>query len=223
MPPDEFVPLAESSGLIEQLTAHVVDTTLAQLAVWRSLGMPLSAAVNVSVRDLAGGLLVDHVSACLQRHGVPAHCLQLEVTEGSLFTDSAAAGATLRSLDALGVLLSLDDFGTGYSSLGHLRRLPVQELKVDRSFVRRVAEDPRDQAIVRSIVDLADGLGMRVVAEGVEDRRAWEVLRELGCDAAQGWYVSRAEPADVLTPWLLSRQALAVGPPPAQPGPTAPR
>jgi diguanylate cyclase (GGDEF)-like protein len=211
VPPDEFVPLAESSGLIEQLTAHVVDTTLAQLAAWRSLGLPLSAAVNVTVRDLTGGLLVDQVRDCLERHGVPAQCLQLEVTEGSLFTDSPGGVATLRALDALGVQLSLDDFGTGYSSLGHLRRLPVRALKVDRSFVQRVADDPRNQAIVRSIIDLAGGLGMRVVAEGVEDRRTWEVLRTLGCDAAQGWYLSRAEPADVLTPWLLARPAVVTG------------
>jgi diguanylate cyclase (GGDEF)-like protein len=210
VPPDEFVPLAESSGLIEQLTAQVVDTTLAQLAAWRSLGLPLSAAVNVTVRDLTGGLLVDQVRDCLERHGVPAQCLQLEVTEGSLFTDSPGGVATLRSLDALGVQLSLDDFGTGYSSLGHLRRLPVRELKIDRSFVQRVADDPRDQAIVRSIIDLAGGLGMRVVAEGVEDRRTWEVLRTLGCDAAQGWYLSRAEPADVLTPWLLARPVVPI-------------
>jgi diguanylate cyclase (GGDEF)-like protein len=137
VPPDEFVPLAESCGLVELLTARVLDAAVAQLAAWHAQGLELSVAVNVSVRDLAGGLLVDRVTASLLRHGVPACWLQLEVTEGSLFADSTGAATTLRELDALGVALSLDDFGTGFSSLGHLRRLPVQELKVDRSFVQR--------------------------------------------------------------------------------------
>ena len=207
VPPDVFVPLAESSGLVEQLTALVLDRTLAQLAVWHRLGLPLTAAVNVSVRDLDGGALVARVVAALEAHGVPASCLQLEVTEGSLFTDSEAAAVTLVQLGALGVELSLDDFGTGYSSLGHLRRLPVSELKIDRCFVQRMGDDPRDAAIVRSVVDLARGLGMRVVAEGVEERATWDALRELGCDAAQGWYLSRAEPAHVLTPWLLAHRS----------------
>ncbi len=169
-------------------------------------------AVNVSVRDLAGGLLVERVTTSLLHHGVAARWLQLEVTEGSLFADSTGAATTLRELDELGVALSLDDFGTGYSSLGHLRRLPVQELKIDRSFVQRMEDDPRDRAIVRSVVDLAEGLGMRVVAEGVEDLATWQALRELGCDVAQGWYVCRPQAADVLTPWLHARdRAFAAG------------
>jgi EAL domain-containing protein (putative c-di-GMP-specific phosphodiesterase class I) len=212
VPPDEFVPLAESCGLVELLTARVLDAAVAQLAAWHAQGLELSVAVNVSVRDLAGGLLVDRVTASLLRHGVPACRLQLEVTEGSLFADSTGAASTLRELDELGVALSLDDFGTGYSSLGHLRRLPVQELKIDRSFVQRMGDDARDRAIVRSVVDLAEGLGMRVVAEGVEDLATWQALRELGCDVAQGWYVCRPQPADVLTPWLHARaRAFAAG------------
>ena len=213
VPPDEFVPLAESCGLVELLTARVLDASVEQVAAWHAQGLALSVAVNVSVRDLAGGALVDRVTAALLRHGVAPHLLQLEVTEGSLFTDSPAAAATLRELDALGVALSLDDFGTGYSSLGHLRRLPVQELKIDRSFVQRMGDDPRDRAIVRSVVDLAEGLGMRVVAEGVEDEATWQALREVGCDVAQGWYVCRPQPADVLTPWLQARdRAVATAP-----------
>ena len=205
LPPDLFVPLAEQCGLVEQLTAVVLDISLGELARWRAAGLELSMAVNVTVRDLSGGVLVADVIAALSRHGVPASRLVLEVTEGSLLTPSAEASATLAELTALGVTLSLDDFGTGWSSLARLRSLPVTELKVDRSFVQRVADDPRDRAVVRSIVDLADGLGLRVVAEGVEDERTWEVLRELGCDLAQGWHLSRAEPAHVLAPWLLAR------------------
>ena len=206
VPPDEFVPLAESCGLVELLTARVLDAAVEQLAAWHAQDLPLSVAVNVSVRDLAGSLLVDRVTSSLRRHGVAACWLQLEVTEGSLFAESTGAATTLRQLDELGVALSLDDFGTGYSSLGHLRRLPVQELKIDRSFVQRLGDDPRDRAIVRSVVDLAEGLGMRVVAEGVEDLATWRALRDLGCDVAQGWYVCRPQPADVLTPWLHARE-----------------
>jgi len=207
IPPDEFIPLAERSGLIESLTLYVVDASVAQLALWRQQGLHLKVAINISVRDLAGGRLTTTVAAALALHGVPASCLQLEMTEGSLFSESHRAATTLRHLDVLGVMLSLDDFGTGYSSLEHLRRLPVQEIKIDRSFVSRVVTDPRDCAIVRSVIDLASGLGMRVVAEGVEDRQTWELLREMGCDSAQGWFLSAAEPAQLLTPWLLARQS----------------
>ena len=207
VPPDDFIPLAESSGLIEVLTAHVLDVAVGQVAAWHAAGLRLSMAVNVSVRDLSGGQLTGNVSSALARHRVPASSLMLEVTEGSLFADSHRAAATLRRLDVLGVTLSLDDFGTGFSSIGHLRRLPVKEIKVDRSFVQRMASDPRDRAIVRSVVDLAHGLGMDVVAEGVEDQRTWDALRDMGCRSAQGWHLSRAQPAHVLTPWLLSRAA----------------
>ena len=207
VPPDDFIPLAESSGLIEVLTAHVLDVAVGQVAAWHAAGLRLSMAVNVSVRDLSGGQLTGNVSSALARHRVPASSLMLEVTEGSLFADSHRAAATLRRLDVMGVTLSLDDFGTGFSSIGHLRRLPVKEIKVDRSFVQRMASDPRDRAIVRSVVDLAHGLGMDVVAEGVEDQRTWDALRDMGCRSAQGWHLSRAQPAHVLTPWLLSRAA----------------
>ncbi len=207
VPPDDFVPLAESSGLIETLTRHVIDVAVAQVAAWRAEGLHLKVAVNVSVRDLSGTALVGSVRDALQRHGVPSHSLLLEVTEGSLFAESHRAATTLRLLDELGVCLALDDFGTGWSSLGHLRRLPVQELKVDRSFVQRMCEDARDTAIVRSVVDLGVGLGMRVVAEGVEDAATWAMLQEMGCDEAQGWLLSRAEPASVLTPWLQERHS----------------
>jgi len=138
----------------------------------------------------------------LAKYGVPASSLQLEVTEGSLFSDSARARLTLKRLDALGISLSLDDFGTGWSSLVQLRQLPVSEIKVDRSFVARMVEDQRDQAIVCSVIDLARGLGMRVVAEGVEDHATWQRLAAMGCDRAQGWWLSRALPADELGPWL---------------------
>ncbi|MGB8650983.1 MAG: EAL domain-containing protein [Mycobacteriales bacterium] len=202
VPPDEFVPLAERSGLITPLTAWVMDAALAQAARWRARGWELCMAVNITVKDLCGDELVDVVAEGLRRYGVPAASLQLEVTEGSLFFDSARARTTLRRLETLGVSLSLDDFGTGWSSLVQLRQLPVSEIKVDRSFVSRMDSDPRDLAIVSSVIDLARGLGMRVVAEGVEDDATWCRLVQLGCDRAQGWWLSRALPADELSPWL---------------------
>ncbi|MCW2605988.1 MAG: diguanylate cyclase/phosphodiesterase [Frankiales bacterium] len=207
IPPDDFVPLAERTGLVQLLTTWVLDAALAQAAVWRAEGLDLDVAVNVSVKDLCSGGLADRVAAALDRHGVPASRLQLEVTEGTLFADPARATATLHGLRALGVTLSLDDFGTGWSSLNHLRRLPVSEVKIDRSFVMRMEDDPRDLAIVRSVIDLGLGLGLRVVAEGVETEAAWQRLAALGCDTAQGWFLSKAQPADVLTPWLHAHRA----------------
>ena len=200
--PDEFIPLAERSGLIVPLTAWVMDAGLRQIAAWRARGWELGLAVNVTVKDLCGDQLVDQVCHGLATYRVPASALQLEVTEGSLFADSARARLTLKRLDALGVSLSLDDFGTGWSSLVQLRQLPVSEIKVDRSFVGRMVEDPRDHAIVCSVVDLARGLGMRVIAEGVEDDATWQRLSAMGCDGAQGWWLSRALPAQELSGWL---------------------
>jgi diguanylate cyclase (GGDEF)-like protein len=212
VPPDEFIPLAESSGLVRPLTVWVLDEALRQLRVWLDQGLRMGLAVNVSIKDLCGDGLAQRVAAGLVRYDVPPELLRLEVTEGSLFADPVRAVTTLRALDHLGVTLSLDDFGTGYSSLGHLRQLPVHEIKIDRSFVQRMHDDPRDIAIVRSVIDLGLGLGMQVVAEGVETQRDWDGLRAMGCTTAQGWHLSRALPADQLTPWLVER-ALAVGVP----------
>jgi diguanylate cyclase (GGDEF)-like protein len=206
--PDEFVPAAERSGLIGELTAWVVDTALAQVAAWREEGLDLRVAVNVSARDLAGERLVDVVDEALRRHGCRPEDLVLEITEGSLLADRVRTAAVIARLDALGVALSLDDFGTGWSSLSYLRRLPVREIKIDRSFVQRLDADPRDLAIVRSIVDLAAGLRMDVVAEGVETERAWAQLGGLGCDFAQGWLIARAQPADRLTAWAKEHAAV---------------
>jgi diguanylate cyclase (GGDEF)-like protein len=209
--PDEFIPLAERSGLIAPLTSWLLGEALAQLARWRERGWDLGVAVNITVKDLCSDGFVDGVVAALAEHGLPTSALQLELTEGSLFADSAPARAALRQLRERGVSLSLDDFGTGWSSLGQLRQLPVSEIKVDRSFVSRMAVDTRDLAIVTSVVDLARGLGVRVVAEGVEDQRTWDLLASLGCDRVQGWLLSPALPPDELEPWLQSRLAPTVG------------
>jgi diguanylate cyclase (GGDEF)-like protein len=201
--PDEFIPMAEHSGLMAPLTEHVIDQSLAQVARWRVAGLDVPVAVNVSMRDLHGRELVAVVASALERHDLPASMLVLELTERVLTRDSGEVNATLNALRRLGVAASLDDFGTGYSSMVLLKRLPISEIKIDRSFVSRLTADPSDITIVRSIVELAHGLGMTAVAEGVESEQVWDLLQNLGCDAVQGWYVSRALDADNATAWLL--------------------
>ncbi|MGW0499808.1 putative bifunctional diguanylate cyclase/phosphodiesterase [Streptomyces sp. NPDC003007] len=205
VPPDEFIAIAESSGLMPHLTEYVLETALGQVAHWRSQGLFVPVAVNVSPRDVHTPGFAGSVAARLARHGVPAGALQLEITEHVLLEDPQRAADTLNQLTAHGVKMSLDDFGTGYSSLVHLRRLPVSELKIDRSFVARLAIDTEDAEIVRCTVDLAHSLGLLVVAEGVEDDETWERLRDLGCDAVQGWLVAAAMPPEETTAWLRAR------------------
>ncbi|MET9776379.1 bifunctional diguanylate cyclase/phosphodiesterase [Streptomyces sp. NPDC006367] len=207
VPPDEFIAIAESSGLMPRLTEYVLETALGQVARWRSQGLFVPVAVNVSPRDVHTPGFAGSVAARLARHGVPAGALQLEITEHVLLEDPQRAADTLAALTAHGVKMSLDDFGTGYSSLVHLRRLPVSELKIDRSFVGRLAVDTEDAEIVRCTVDLAHSLGLLVVAEGVEDDETWERLRDLGCDAVQGWLVAAAMPPEETTAWLRARGA----------------
>ncbi|MEV6020552.1 MULTISPECIES: bifunctional diguanylate cyclase/phosphodiesterase [unclassified Streptomyces] len=205
VPPDEFIAIAESSGLMPHLTEYVLETALGQVARWRAQGLYVPVAVNVSPRDVHTPGFAGAVAARLARHGVPAGALQLEITEHVLLEDPQRAADTLAALTGHGVKMSLDDFGTGYSSLVHLRRLPVSELKIDRSFVARLAVDAEDAEIVRCTLDLAHSLGLLVVAEGVEDDETWERLRDLGCDAVQGWLVAAAMPPEEATAWLLAR------------------
>jgi diguanylate cyclase (GGDEF)-like protein len=200
--PEEFIPIAERSGLIGQLTTQVLDQSLAAVAAWERQGLQLGIAVNLSARSLHDANLVDEVARLLRRHGVPASRLTLEVTEGSVMADPTRAIAVLHLLRDLGCRLSIDDFGTGYSSLSYLKRLPVHEVKIDRSFVTGARDTGEDIAIVRAIVGLGGHLGLEVVAEGVEDRRTWDLIAETGCDLIQGWYVSRAMPAADLPGWL---------------------
>jgi diguanylate cyclase len=202
IPPDEFIPLAETSGLMHRLTEFVINTALAQVAQWRAQGLPVAVAVNVSARDLYGTELARTVSEALARHRVPAALLKLELTERTLMAEHTRVVDTLIALEALDVELSLDDFGTGYSSMFMLKRLPVSELKVDRSFVSKLAEAGEDASIVRSIIELAHALGLQAVAEGVETVEVWDQLRSLGCDTAQGWFVARPMPSPAATQWL---------------------
>ncbi|MCX4386226.1 EAL domain-containing protein [Micromonospora peucetia] len=200
--PEELIRVAEQSAVMRLLTRRVVDDVVEQLAKWSAAGMDLPAALNVSVRDLHTGEIADQIADRLARYGVSPQRLQLEITEGALMADPRRVLATITRLHRIGVGIALDDFGTGYSSLQHLRRLPLSEVKVDRSFVLGMAEDADDAAIVKSTIELAKALGLRVVAEGVEDERTWRMLYAAGCDAAQGWFYARPMPADELAGWL---------------------
>jgi diguanylate cyclase len=169
----------------------VLEAALKQHHVWRREGIEVPVAVNLSRRILHDPQLPERVAQVLTRWDVAPTTLVLEITESSLMADPTRAGENLSHLRALGVRVSIDDFGTGYSSLASLKNLPVDELKIDRSFVQAMASDASSRAIVRAIIDLADALNLRVVAEGVEDRASWDVLVGLGCDVAQGYFLSR--------------------------------
>jgi diguanylate cyclase (GGDEF)-like protein len=200
--PDDFLPIAAQTGLMRLITKFVLDEALRQLSVWWRMGIRVHAAVNVSALDLYDRGFAELLQRSIEQYDVPPRALMIEVTESVLMADPSRAASTLLSLAGLGVGVSLDDFGTGYSSLVHLKRLPVTEVKIDRSFVMRMDVNEDDAAIVRSIIDLAGALGLRTVAEGVETRDAWDRLAVYGCDAAQGWYLAKAMPGDVATDWL---------------------
>ena len=209
--PEELVRVAEQTPVMRLLTGRVLREVIGQLAVWRDAGRPIRAAVNVSVRDLHAGDIADRIDDLLHRYGLPADLLQLEITESALMADPHRVLNTITRLDRRGVAISLDDFGTGYSSLQHLRRLPLAEVKIDRSFVLGMATDHGDAAIVRSVIDLAEALGLRVVAEGVEDERTWRLLAAAGCHAAQGWFHARPMPAGDLAGWLARYRPVRPG------------
>jgi len=204
LPPDEFVPMAERCGLIRPLTSVVLKEAVSFCADVRRAGRELEVSVNLSARSLLDLDLADEVSALLNLHALPPQALTLEITESSILTNPVRTLRLLGRLKEMGVRLSVDDFGTGYSSLSHLKQLPIHEVKIDKSFVLNLNEDPQDLAIVRSIVDLGSHLKLDVVAEGVEDAAAWSRLVELGCPTAQGYYLSRPMPARSLPAWLAS-------------------
>ncbi|MCM0613936.1 EAL domain-containing protein [Marinobacter sediminum] len=196
--PEEFIFLAEQSGQIHELTAHILKRVAEDARQWSTLGLDVGVAINLSAMDLAWPALTDHITAAFSNwhHGLDR--ITLEVTESALMDDPKEALNTLAKLRKLGVTLSVDDFGTGYSSLSQLRKLPVHELKIDKSFVLKLESEPQDQLIVKSTIDMAHGLGLKVVAEGIENLKAWELLQQWGCDLGQGFYLSRpVAPADL--------------------------
>jgi EAL domain-containing protein (putative c-di-GMP-specific phosphodiesterase class I) len=203
VPPDQFIGLAERTGLIKPLTLWVLNEALRQCHLWRQEGIALSVAVNLSARNLEP-TLPEQISALLRSYDLPSEALQIEITEGSIMRDPVHAREILNHLSELGIKIAIDDFGTGYSSLAYLSKLPVDQIKIDRSFVMNLTADENAAVIVRSTIDLGHQLELEVIAEGVENEEIINRLRALGCDCAQGYYISRPLKAPELTTWLAN-------------------
>jgi diguanylate cyclase (GGDEF)-like protein len=218
--PNEFIPLAETTELITQLTLVVLEKSVRQARSWLDAGRWLGVAVNLSVRHLTDLNLPDQVRALLTRYKLPAGLLTLEVTESTVMNDPVRAATVLSRLRGFGVKIAVDDYGTGYSSLAYLKRLAVDELKIDRSFISGMTTDENDLIIVRSTIDLGHNLGLQVVAEGVEDLDTWRALQTLGCDTIQGYIVSRPQPAADFTAWLGRWEQRVADRSIGEPGPT---
>jgi EAL domain-containing protein (putative c-di-GMP-specific phosphodiesterase class I) len=220
LPPSEFIALAEGTTLIQRLTTIVVEKALAFSKEWLDKGVRLPIAVNVSARSLLNLDFPAGIAAQLAQAGVPGDHLCLELTESTIMTDPDRALQVMNDLRELGVRLSVDDFGTGYSSMAYLKILPVDELKVDRSFVGQMTTSSDDTMLVQSAIDLGHNLGMTVVAEGVEDHQTLITLQDLGADVIQGYYLGRPMEGRSLTEWIESRQEARVIGRDAAPTPT---
>ncbi len=204
--PDAFIPLAQETGLIRPLTRYVLEEAVRQCREWQRAGLELAVSVNLSARNLLDVEFPDQVERLLADVGLSPALLELEITETTMLSDGARTKSALDRLSTLGIRISIDDFGTGYSSLAYLRRLPISEIKIDRSFVMNMDGCEDDAVIVRSTIDLGRNLGLSVVAEGVESEGIWTELRRLGCTSAQGYYLTRPVPADELEAWLAARE-----------------
>ena len=210
IPPSEFITVAEHTGLIAPLTKYVLERAIADCAAWRRDGLELAVAVNLSVRSILDHELPGEIAWMLSKAGLEPACLELEITESVLMADPGRAHAFLTELRDIGIRLSVDDFGTGYSSLAYLKDLPIDAIKIDRSFVASIEDDAGDAMLVKSIVDLGHNLGLKVVAEGVESNGMLEALIAVDCDFAQGYLFSRPAPPEQIGRWLQrSGRALA--------------
>lgn len=207
MSPERFVQLAERTGLVRPLTLWVLNSVMQQSATWRDRGITLPIAVNFSVLNLHDPHLQLQVAELLDAWDLPGDAIEIEVTESAAIDDPDRAAATLTRLSRLGISIAIDDFGTGYSSLAYLKRLPLDAVKIDKSFVMGMLHDGDNDAIVRTTIDLAHNLGLRVVAEGIEDRATWNRLAQLQCDHAQGFFISQPLDADAITAWLTRHPA----------------
>jgi diguanylate cyclase (GGDEF)-like protein len=210
--PAEFLPLAERTGMMGELTRWVVDAALGQARAWQDQGIEVPIAINLAAANILDAALPDAVAERLAHYGVPGERLTCEISEHTVMADPRRAGEVLDRLRTLGVRLSLDDFGTGHSSLAYLKRLPLQEVKIDRAFVSGIVGDESDALIVRSTIDLARNLGLDVVAEGVEQADVLDELRSLRCHEAQGFHLSRPLPPDALVAWLAEWRPAAPQP-----------
>lgn len=210
LPPADFLPLAEQQGMMNKVTLRVLDIAMRQASRWATQGRPLHIAVNIAAANLLDARFPGHVSALLLEHDLPASALQLEITEDTFLVDPERIFSVLSELQGLGFTFSLDDYGTGYSSLSHLRSLPIRELKIDRSFVSNIVSSEQDAVIVQSTTEMARRLGFTVVAEGVEDAATWAMLTDFGCDAIQGYYLSRPIAPDDFDRWFEQYQPAAM-------------
>ena len=206
VPPEEFIPSAEQTGVIRPLTLWVIDRALGQVATWASAGVDLNISINLSVRSLQDRQLPGQVQDLVMRHKANPSQVILEITESAIMSDPLTARRVMRRLSNMGFQLSIDDFGTGYSSLAYLKQLPVDEIKIDRSFVTQMDRDENDAVIVRATIDLAHNLGLKVVAEGVESTDVWDLLEMLGCDTAQGYFIRKPQSPHELADWICSRE-----------------
>jgi EAL domain-containing protein (putative c-di-GMP-specific phosphodiesterase class I) len=200
--PSDFMPIVEQTGLIGPMTSHVLERAVAQCAAWRQAGHALTVSVNLSVRNLLDPDLAALISDLLNTYRLIPSALELEISESMLMSDPDRSLVTLTRLSELDVGLSVDDYGTGYSSLANLRRLPIDELKIDPSFVSPMLSDESDLIIVRSTINLGHDLGLTVVVEGVEDEATLHRLKGLGCDLAQGYHFSKPLPAEAFNKWI---------------------
>ncbi|WP_052507448.1 putative bifunctional diguanylate cyclase/phosphodiesterase [Desulfonatronovibrio magnus] len=205
IPPDEFIPLAEQGGLIRELTSRVISMAVNQIRQWADQGLSIPLSVNLSVRDLQESSLPEKVFLTLQNQAVHPKMLEMEITESAFVTAPEKVKWVLNALNETGVILSIDDFGTGYSSIAYLKDLPVKILKIDRSFVMKMHKERDDAVIVKSIIDLGHNLGLKTVAEGVENDEILSMLKNLGCDMAQGYHIMKPAPPDAFTAWVKGR------------------
>ena len=207
VPPAEFIPVAERMGLIKPLTTHLTALALTQIGAWEKAGIAIPVAVNVSMRNLLDPRFPQMLEDTITSSGVDAARIKLEITESAVMAEPGRVLETMHRLRSVGVRFSIDDFGTGYSSLSYLQRLPVEEIKIDRSFIAQLAKDEGSAAIVRATIELAGSLGLEVVAEGVEDEATLQILMQLGCSTAQGYHISRPLPVEEITGWIRGRSA----------------
>ncbi|MCW8929137.1 MAG: EAL domain-containing protein [Gammaproteobacteria bacterium] len=204
--PDEFIPLAEQTDVIREITIWVFECCLKQYNSWKSQGLALNISINISFKNLLDPSCHERVLRILEKNEVPPGAIELELTESTIMSDPVTTKRMMEFYTCRGIQFSIDDFGTGYSSLSYLKMLPVKVLKIDKSFILEMLNDDNDAVIVRATIDLAHNLGLKVVAEGIEDRATWDLLQILRCDVAQGYYISKAIPADELFEWIESFQ-----------------
>ncbi|MEJ2554404.1 MAG: EAL domain-containing protein, partial [Gammaproteobacteria bacterium] len=200
--PDSFIPLAEKMNIINDVSDWVLIKALQQFMQWRTLGIDAPVAINVPASSFQDPQFLKNIRTALDVAEAPPESIELEITENTLMSNIDRCTETLKNLSRMGIKIAIDDFGTGYSSLSYLKRLPIDHIKIDRSFVQDMNRDDSDAAIVRSVIDLGHNLGIKVIAEGVEHQDSLALLRNLGCDAAQGYHIGRPMPAPQVDGWL---------------------